>query len=226
MKNHIAVIDPGMRVAELDCFNRMSRTSEVPLTYHLPAMFGLESLINSEVGLVGLIVLGSGASVNESLPWQTALTEWLSPRLQAGTPALGLCYGHQLFSALLGGAVDFVRPDQHKFKGIRHIRLEADPLWGGPLQGPLLVTHREHVNRIAPNCSVRAYSAEVPVEAFAHNTLPIWGFQAHPEATPAFAQNNHVPLENPADLTFGNRLVDEFLTFCSPSNDVLNKRRR
>ena len=41
---HIAIIDPGTRVPELDCFNQLTRRSPVPLTYHLPALFGVDSL--------------------------------------------------------------------------------------------------------------------------------------------------------------------------------------
>lgn len=211
MNRHIAVIDPGMRVPELDCFNRMARVSPLPLTYHLPAMFGLDSLRRAEGGLAGVVVLGSGASVNDDLPWQTELREWLAPRLTGGVPSLGLCYGHQLFASVLGGEVGFVRPDRVKLKGIRRVRLAPDPLWGSEIEGPLLVTHREGVSRLPDGCVILGASPECAVEAFRHAALPVWGFQAHPEATPAFALNNDVPLGDPADLAFGNRRVDEFL---------------
>lgn len=210
MNRHIAVIDPGMRVPELDCFNRMARVSALPLTYHLPAMFGLDSLYRAEDGLAGVIVLGSGASVNDDLPWQTALAAWLRPRI-GGVPALGLCYGHQLFASVLGGDVGFVTPDRVKLKGIRRVSLAPDALWGAGVDGPLLVTHREGVTRLPDGCVILGASPQVPVEAFRHAELPIWGFQAHPEATPAFALNNDVPLADPADLAFGNARVDEFL---------------
>ena len=44
MEPGIAVIDPGSRVAELDTFNVMSSLSPLPLSYHLPALFGMDSL--------------------------------------------------------------------------------------------------------------------------------------------------------------------------------------
>jgi GMP synthase-like glutamine amidotransferase len=211
-KPHIAVIDPGVRVPELDCFNRMSRRSPVPLTYHLPALFGLDSLVRAEDGLAGVIVLGSGASVHDTLAWQDQLSAWLAPRLQAGTPFLGLCYGHQLAAHLLGGEVGFLHADRHKVHGMREIALTGDVLWGDACAGALMVSHRETVVRAPPGCAVVGASPEVAVEAFAHRGLPIWCFQAHPEATPAFAINNGVPFDaDPAVLAFGHRLVDAFL---------------
>src|SRR5687767_4113928 len=100
MARTVAVIDPAVRVPELDCFNRMSRRTTARLTYRLPALFGLESLYREDA-LAGVVILGSGASVNESHPWQDALRDWLRPRLAAGTPVLGLCYGHQLLADVL-----------------------------------------------------------------------------------------------------------------------------
>ena len=43
-KAHIAVIDPAVRIPELECFNQMALISPLPLTYHLPAMYGQQSL--------------------------------------------------------------------------------------------------------------------------------------------------------------------------------------
>src|SRR4029078_898838 len=80
-RGHVAIVDPAVRVPELDCFNRMSRASTVPLTYHLPALFGLDSLVRSAEGVEGRVVLGSGASVNDDLPWQDELRSWLEPLL-------------------------------------------------------------------------------------------------------------------------------------------------
>lgn len=209
--SHIAVVDPGVRVPELDCFNRMSRRSPIPLTYHLPALFGLESLRRTEEALAGVVVLGSGASVHDPLAWQDELKAWLRPRMLAGTPFLGLCYGHQLGADLLGGEVGYLHADRRKEQGMREIRLEGNGLWGGPCAGRLMVSHRETVVRVPEGCAVVGASPVVAVEAFAHRHLPIWGFQAHPEATPAFAVNNGVPFdEEPGVLAFGHRLVDGF----------------
>ncbi len=212
MVGHIAVLDPGTRVPELDCFNRMSCRARVPLTYHLPAMHGLDSLHPAAEGLRAVVIVGSGASVNDPLPWQTALRGWLDPRVADGLPVLGLCYGHQLLAHLLGGEVGFLHLDQHKERGLRDVSLESDPLWGNACSGPMMVSHREVVTRLPPGAVLRGSTSLVEVEAFAHVRLPVWGVQAHPEATAAFAANNGIPFDaEPSVLEFGHGLVDAFL---------------
>lgn len=211
MRAHVAVIDPGTRVPELDCFNRMSRRSRLPLTYHLPALFGLDSLRRAEDGLRAVVILGSGASVNEALPWQDELRDWLRPRLDR-VPMLGLCYGHQLLAQLLGGRVGFLFEDRHKLKGLRTVPLDPNPLWGEACEGPMVISHREAVLEVPPGCDVVGRTPDCAVDALAHRTLPIWSFQPHPEATLAFVANNDVPFDAPEEtLWFGHGLVDAFL---------------
>jgi GMP synthase (glutamine-hydrolysing) len=209
MLPHIAVIDPGTRVPELDCFNRMSRSARLPLTYHLPALFGLDSLRRTEDGLRGIVVLGSGASVNDALPWQDELSAWLLPRLREGVPTLGLCYGHQLLAKLLGGAVGFLHDDHHKEKGRRVVPLAATAAWEACAPG-LVVSHREVVVEVPPEVDVVGRTEVCAVEAMAHRSLPIFSFQAHPEATAAFLLNNGVPWPG-GDLGEGHGVVDAFL---------------
>lgn len=221
MQRHVAVIDPGMRVGELDCFNRMSRFGAVPLTYHLPAMFGLDSLHRASDGVAGVIVLGSGASVNDDLAWLSELDAWLLPRLTAGTPTLGLCFGHQLIARLLGGRVGPLFPDRRKLKGFRRITLAANRLWGDAQDGEMLVTHAEAVLALPDGLEAVGRSDVVDVEALGHRELPIWGFQAHAEATEAFAANNRVPIDgvDAGAWAFGHRIVDAFLSRCAAGRE-------
>lgn len=215
--HHVAVIDPGVRVPELDCYNRISRASPLPTTYHLPAMFGLDSLRRVEAGLAAVILLGSGASVHDPLDWVQALRRWMTAQVEAGTPTLGLCFGHQLLADILGGEVGWMTEDHRKSKGLREVTLDADRLWGPARRGLLLVSHAEIVTRLPADCRGIGRSPEVAIEAFTHETLPVWGLQAHPEATPAFAHNNGVPLPGSGDAAgpdvfgFGHAIVDAFL---------------
>jgi len=209
----LVVIDPGTRVPELDCFNRISSKSPLPATYHLPAQQGIDSLERLTDPIAGIVVLGSGASVYDDEPWQTALNSWLRPHLHT-TPMLGLCYGHQLLAHLLGGEVGLLFDDETKLRGVRQVPLFDDPLWGAAVTGPMVVSHREVVKTLPPRCVLRGRSEAVPVEAFAHLDRPIWGFQPHPEATTAFTTNNKIPFEaDPAILGFGHSFVDRFTQF-------------
>jgi GMP synthase (glutamine-hydrolysing) len=209
---HLAVIDPGTRVPELDCFNRISQASPLSATYHLPAQWGIDSLVR-QPDVAGVVLLGSGASVHDGEPWQDALNGWLSERLST-LPMLGLCYGHQLLAHLLGGEIGFVADDQEKLRGVREVPLDADDLWGDARRVPLVISHREHVVRTPPGCVNLGHSDQVPVEAFRHAEHPIWGIQAHPEATTAFTTGNGIPFDrDPAMLAGGHALVDAFTAF-------------
>jgi hypothetical protein len=59
---------------------------------------------------------------------------------------------------------------------------------------------------------ITATRASVPFDGFAHVTLPIWTFQTHPEATPAFLENRGLVDEgDPSRYTHGHAIVDNFL---------------
>lgn len=209
---HLAVIDPGTRVPELDCFNRIARNSPLAATYHLPAQWGIDSLLR-QPDIAGIVVLGSGASVNDDLEWQQVFNPWLRERLD-DTPVLGLCYGHQLLAHLLGGEIDFLFDDQEKLRGVRDVPLLANALWGEARTVPMVISHREHVVRTPPGCLLLGASEHVPVEAFQHAERPLWGLQAHPEATTAFTANNDIPFDaEPALLDGGHAIVDAFTSF-------------
>jgi GMP synthase (glutamine-hydrolysing) len=211
---HIAVIDPALRVAELDCFNAMARRSTLPLSYHLPALQNCRSLEVAEPGISGIVILGSGASVHDGHPWQAELIDWLRPQLNK-TPVLGLCYGHQLLAHIYGGSVELLW-DGDKARGLRRVFLEPHPLWGNSLDGEFVVSHREGVTRCPAEFEVVGASPEVAIDAIAHQHKPIWGFQPHIEATAAFMTNNGIDgPRTPEVFGPGNRLVGRFLDYCA-----------
>lgn len=173
----------------------------------------MASLESEGTGAKGIIVLGSSSSVLENREWQQRLGQWLKSR--SGVPMLGICFGHQFFAHLYGGVVDFMYTDNRKLSGFREVTFTASRLW--PAQkGILTVTHREAVVSCPPEMEVIASSPEVAIEGLAHKTLPIWTLQAHPEATPAFLKNMHIPAPEAIDaLSFGWKQVGSFLSYCS-----------
>lgn len=211
---HIIVIDPGVKQPELASFNRLTLASRLPLTYHMPAMFGLGSLSTEDMATVrGVIIMGSASSVNDRLPWQIELETFIKPHLSRGVPALGLCFGHQFIAHIFGGRVGYAWDDQHKAVGQREIRLESSRLWP-KTQGSLVVSHCEAVVHVPDDFTIVGQSSEVKAEALEHRSLPIWSFQSHPEATTSFLQGQGVEL--PAEgLIFGHRLVQMFLDFAA-----------
>jgi GMP synthase (glutamine-hydrolysing) len=212
---HILVIDPAMHTPELDCFNRMAASAPVPLTYHLPALHGMGSVKRDEGNAVGIVVLGSASSVNDRLPWQAELGDWLLARMTDGVPTLGLCFGHQLIGSLYGAKIDFLFPDQHKLAGFVPTALAATSLWGDAKECSLYASHREIVTSCPVPLAVIARRPEVPFDGFAHQQLPVWTFQTHPEATPAFLENRGLRDDDPLRYADGHDLVDRFLVFAA-----------
>lgn len=220
---HIMIIDPALRRPEFDAFNNMAKLSPLPLSYHLPALFGFDSFhgVKAE-DIRGIVVMGSGASVNDRLPWQERLETWLRPHLERGIPTLGICYGHQMLAYMYGGKVGWIYPDGSKYLQLRQIRIttelpeHAPRAWHNQ-QGLIVVSHQEHVKIVPKNMRILASSDAVAVDGLVHDTLPIFSFQSHPEAMPATAKGFGVSLDLqqvPA-LAFGHSLVKSFLDYAA-----------
>lgn len=214
---HIVIIDPGLNIPEVECFNLIALQSSLPCTYHMPAMQGMQSLHGEDLSTAkAIVLLGSASSVNDRLPWQVTLETWLRPILDKGIPTLGLCYGHQMLAHMYGGKVGFLHKDQAKDVGFRQVHLsDAAPDSPWPTtKGMIAVSHRETVTEIPPAMSVFASSPEVPSDGLRHRHLPIFSFQSHPEATLEFLRNHEIKGDDAA-LAFGHSLIRDFLAFAS-----------
>ena len=216
--DQILVIDPAMRTAETECYNRIALTSPFKTTYHLPAMFGLQSLHAMNLRSVrGIVILGSASSVHDRLPWQQPFEAWLRPHLENSIPTLGICYGHQMLSYMFGGEVGYIFKDQTKYSCLREVAVKKLP-WLPEGKGPLVASHNEMVTRMPPGFEVIATSPECSIDGMAHTKLPIWSFQTHPEATKEFLINRNIESEIDEKnlekkLFFGKSLVESFLKY-------------
>ena len=117
----------------------------------------------------GVIVTGSGAMVTDRLPWSDRTAAWLADAARAGTPVLGICYGHQLLAHALGGEVG----DNPAGREMGTIELEtapeagADPLFAGlPARFPAQATHLQSVLRMPEGATLLARSAGDACHAF------------------------------------------------------------
>ena len=213
---HIVIIDPARHTPEIDCFNHLVRLSSRPMSYHLPALYGLGSLRTENMDeAIAIIILGSASSVNERCDWQKQLESWLLPHLWNRIPTLGICYGHQMLAYMFGGKVNYVFPDQRKHSGSRIVDLKTTACWQAE-SGHLIVSHNEMVCDVPSCMSIIASSSDIAIDGLAHKELPIWTLQSHPEATTTFLEGRQlyrVPFVQ--QLSFGHSLMAQFLSYAT-----------
>lgn len=134
-----------------------------------------------------MLVMGGPQDV-----WQTDKFPWLMPEIEAirtfvvdmQRPFLGICLGHQLLAAALGGAVG---PATQSEVGVLSVDLTphggADPLFAGVQQPfPVLQWHGAEVSAVPEGVSVLAKSDVCPIQAIRYGAHA-YGVQFHLEAT-------------------------------------------
>jgi GMP synthase (glutamine-hydrolysing) len=182
------------------------------------------------------VVTGSFASVYWDREWIARLKTWVGDAVEAGLPALGVCYGHQLLADVLGGRVE----DMGEYElGYRTVEQDGENrlLDGIDEEFTAFMSHSDRVSDAPPGATV-----------FARNDYGIHGFrkdrvftvQFHPEYDASTAASvtegkaGRIPDERIRAVLAGidetnyraarktTRLFDNFLDFVV---DVRNGRR-
>ncbi len=140
--------------------------------------------------LKGIVLSGGPASVYEKG----------APRcdeeiLRLPVPILGICYGLQLGSLVLGGKVLPSRTREYGRADLR-VQLEDSLFRGVPPESTVWMSHGDRVEADPKEFDVLAATANCPHAAVKHKTRPFYGVQFHPEV-------HHTP--------HGARVVGNFL---------------
>lgn len=114
--------------------------------------------------------------------------DYLKAAIDAGTPILAICFGHQLVAHILGGEV--VRDEEKKEIGWFDIKQNSDglqsPLFQAiPAEARLFQYHYDRVTKLPENAKVLATSDDCDVQALEYEGLPIKSVQFHPEISAA-----------------------------------------
>ena len=100
--------------------------------------------------------------------------------LESGVPVLGICYGMQLMTDLMGGAV---APAPHREFGLATIQIEPGaPLFATvPSDLRVWASHGDFVAAAPPGFTVTATSANAPIAAMASPAQRLYALLFHPE---------------------------------------------
>jgi GMP synthase (glutamine-hydrolysing) len=98
----------------------------------------------------------------------------------AGVPVLGICYGSQLMSHLLGGRVCRA-PEREYGKTLVNVNT-ASPLFQGVSPSTICwMSHNDYIEQAAPGFEITATTANCPVAAVENQAKKLYAVQFHPE---------------------------------------------
>ncbi len=211
-KPELLVIDPSIIRPEIEAFNLVSRLSSIPVSFHLPALEGMDTIWEAErsAKCIGAVILGSAASVREQRDWQRELIRWIANKMSPQFPILGICFGHQLLAYMHGASVIEVGK---KHVGFREVKVLSDSrLKLSERKVPMFVAHNDMVEEVPEGFELFASSDAIHIDGLRHKSLPIWSFQPHVDATETFALNCHYShKEQFPHLKEGNEILNLFL---------------
>ncbi|GAB3198238.1 type 1 glutamine amidotransferase [Geodermatophilus arenarius] len=122
-----------------------------------------------------LVVMGSGAAAyDDTVPWLAAELAYLWRAVDAGTPVLGVCFGGQALSRVLGGVVAQAPAGEHGFLDVETADSALVPA------GPWFEYHGDRFT--VPPGAVEVARTDRAVQAFTAG--PHLGVQFHPEIDP------------------------------------------
>ncbi|MBE5040968.1 glutamine-hydrolyzing GMP synthase [Ructibacterium gallinarum] len=113
---------------------------------------------------------------------------------ELGVPVLGICYGAQMMSMMLGGCVRRAATREY---GVIDVRLGKSPIFND-IEGKqeCLMSHTDRIEEVPEGFEVVAYTDDCPIAAFQDTGRKFYGVQFHPEV-------NHTP--------FGSTMIRNFL---------------
>ncbi len=125
----------------------------------------------------GFVVTGSRSSVYWDDPWIGRLKTWAGDAIEAGLPALGVCYGHQLLADVMGGRVEGMGEYE---LGYRTVEQDGKNrlLEGIDADMTVFTSHSDRVAEAPPGATVFAKN-EYGIHGF--RKARVFAVQFHPE---------------------------------------------
>lgn len=134
----------------------------------------------NKVGFNGVILSGSPFSVLQENALQFPVKEVLE---KYKLPVLGVCYGAQYIAHVFEGRVERSAKREYGRANLDYIEPENRLLKGISSGSQVWMSHGDSVLELPPHFKLLATTDSIPVAAFKHNSLELYGIQFHPEVT-------------------------------------------
>ena len=99
---------------------------------------------------------------------------------ELGIPVLGLCYGAQLMSHVLGGKVEKAPVREY---GKTEVMVDSSSILFGDVSPKTIcwMSHFDYISQVAPGFKISAHTADCPVAAAENPEKKLYAIQFHPE---------------------------------------------
>ena len=125
----------------------------------------------------GIVITGSRSSVYWDRDWIQPLIRYAAAADDREIPILGVCYGHQVLAAALGGHVESMNEYELGYREVT--QTQADILFAGiPDTFTVFTSHSDRVTELPPEATKLAEN-DYGIHAFRRGHA--WGVQFHPE---------------------------------------------
>jgi GMP synthase (glutamine-hydrolysing) len=171
-KESIAIIDFGSQYVQL-----IARRVREHNVYSIIVQPSVKAADLAKQGVTGIILSGGPASVyaKDAPRCDPAIFE-------LGVPILGICYGMQIGSQILGANV---APAQSREYGRTNLTITENKglLANIPKTTTVWMSHGDQVNQLNNDFVALATTPTCPFAAVRHTSKPFYGVQFHPEVT-------------------------------------------
>lgn len=132
-----------------------------------------------------IVLSGSRMSCLAKDKWVLTLMDFIKKSIERGVPLLGICFGHQLIARTLNGESSVRRSETPEFGWSEIFKANTQTkhslLAELPQSFYSFQSHVEEVVSIPAGYVVLAANERCGIQAFSHQTKPVFGIQFHPE---------------------------------------------